>query len=293
MPWMFATVKRLVRNCGKSVVDSELPVVGGTARLHEDQAGGKTAELRLVRVRHDSHRIDPVGRQPEAREVGRRIEEGRGPDLETRLVGAASVDAFAGRGRDHRGEQSKRGIDVSARRQRLCLGVRHRLGRRKRARRRKDRRRDGDDVDPLGHRRDRQVDRNGDHAARRDCDRALDRFESIERCRDAVHTRREIANLYVARFVGDLFGQLCACGVLNENKRAGQKDRSTLRRDGSFNRAVHGGRRLGVRSRRAPARTAATTRVVVRRSNFILAFPRPCPVVEILTMAAGHRRYDC
>src|SRR5204863_2247506 len=34
---------------GKSVVHSELPAVGGTARLHEDQAGGKTAELRLVR----------------------------------------------------------------------------------------------------------------------------------------------------------------------------------------------------------------------------------------------------
>jgi hypothetical protein len=226
-------------------------MVGGAACLHEDQPRGKAAELRLVRIRQDGHGIDAVGRQPDAREVGGRIEERRSPDLKTRLVRAASVNAFAGRSRDDIGEQPKRRINVSARRERLCLGVRHSLCRRKRAGRRNDRR-GCDDVDPLGHRGDRHINRDGDDAARHDCDGPLDRFEPIQRGVDAVRASKEIANLYVSRFVGDLFGQLLACGIANEHEHAGKKDGSALCGERSVNRAVDGCRRLRVCSRRAP-----------------------------------------
>ena len=54
--------------------------------------------------------------------------------------------------------------------------------------------------------------------------------------------------------VGDLFGQLLASGIADDNQHAGKKDRSALCRQRAFNRAVAGCRRLRVHGRRAPGK---------------------------------------
>ncbi len=230
------------------VVDADLPVVAGAARLDHHEAGRKPAELHSVRVRHDRHRVDAVGRQRDAGQVGRRIDERRGPDLLAGLVRPRAVDAVPPAQLDDARRQADGRLDAFAGREQLGFLAVNRFGRRERVRCGHDRPRH--DIDVLGQG-DRQIEGERNGCAGGDGGGHFDRLKAVERGAQGVPARRKVRNRELAIAIGHRLREPLVGPAVDHHNHARQAHRSVLGRNGPFDRPGSSGRILGAEAPRS------------------------------------------
>ena len=230
----------------------DLPVVAGAPRLDQHEAGRKPAELHFVRVRHDRHRVDAVGRQ-------RRRATGWSPDRRASPARAAGWPGSAARRRccspplssmtpgvrrtavwmPSPGASSwvsllstvsvvasESDVDTTVRATTSTCSVT--------ANGRFEGQRDG--------------------RACRDRGGHLDRLKSVERRAERVPARRKVRYRELAVAVGDRLRQLCVSLAVDDYDDTRQPHRAVLRRHGSLDRAGLGGCVLGTEASRSARR---------------------------------------